>query len=75
MGLNEIYIFIQGNNLMMTILPTMPQAFSVLSLEETQSEVRPLNHMSLESTSLNASLEPKHNEGSKNFKVNYYSHR
>ena len=52
MGLNEMYTVICGNILMMTILPTMAQTFAILSQEERQREVNPLNHMALESTSL-----------------------
>ncbi|KAH0670548.1 hypothetical protein KY290_025962 [Solanum tuberosum] len=61
MGLIEIYSVIRGNILMMTTLPTMAQAFSILSRKERQREVKPLNHMALESTSLNVSASPQHN--------------
>ncbi|XP_049342885.1 uncharacterized protein LOC125807200 [Solanum verrucosum] len=61
MGLIEMYSVIRGNILMLTTLPTMAQAFSILSRKERQREVKPLNHMALESTSLNASASPQHN--------------
>ncbi|XP_049399769.1 uncharacterized protein LOC125863820 [Solanum stenotomum] len=61
MGFIEMYSVIRGNILMMTTLPTMAQAFSILSRKERQREVKPLNHMALESTSLNASASPQHN--------------
>ena len=35
-GLNEMYIIIRGKILIMTILPTMEQAFVILSQEERQ---------------------------------------
>jgi len=52
MGLNEIYTVIRGNILMMSTLPSMAQAFAILSQEEKQREVRPNNHTALDSTSL-----------------------
>ena len=61
MGLNEMYTVICGNILMMTILPTMAQTFAILSQEERQREVNPLNHMDLESTSLNVALASQQN--------------
>ncbi|XP_049366594.1 uncharacterized protein LOC125831441 [Solanum verrucosum] len=54
MGLNEMYTVIRGNILMMSTLPSMAQAFAILSQEEKQREVRPHNHTALDSTSLNA---------------------
>jgi len=56
MGLNEMYTAVRGNILMMSNLPTMAQAFAILSQEERQREMKPLSHMALESTSLNASV-------------------
>nr|XP_025888367.1 putative uncharacterized protein DDB_G0286751 [Solanum lycopersicum] len=56
MGLNEMYTVVRGNILMMSTLPTMAQAFAILSQEERQREMKPSNHMALESTSLNASM-------------------
>ncbi|XP_069151090.1 uncharacterized protein [Solanum lycopersicum] len=56
MGLNEMYTAVRGNILMMSTLPTIAQAFAILSQEERQREMKPLNHMALESTSLNASM-------------------
>ena len=46
---------------MMSTLPTMAQAFAILSQEERQREMKPLNHMALESTSLNASMLSQNN--------------
>ncbi|XP_069151275.1 uncharacterized protein [Solanum lycopersicum] len=56
MGLNEMYTAVRGNILMMATLPTMAQAFAILSQEERQREMKPSNHMALESSSLNASM-------------------
>lgn len=54
MGLNEMYTVVRGNILMMSTLPSMSQAFAILSQDEKQREVRPHNHTALDSTSLNA---------------------
>ncbi|XP_060182945.1 uncharacterized protein LOC132612886 [Lycium barbarum] len=43
MGLNVVYTVIQDIILMMNPLPTMAQAFSILSQEERQREVKPHN--------------------------------
>ncbi|XP_025885618.1 uncharacterized protein [Solanum lycopersicum] len=61
MGLNEMYTAVRGNILMMSTLPTMAQAFAILSQEERQREMKSPNHMALESTSLNASMLPQSN--------------
>ncbi|TMW86280.1 hypothetical protein EJD97_021631, partial [Solanum chilense] len=61
-----------GNILMMSTLPTMAQAFAILSQEERQREMKPLNHMGLVSTSLNVSMSPRNNAG---FNTNFSSHR
>ena len=61
MGLNEMYTTVRGNILMMSTLPTMAQAFAILSQEERQREMKPSNHMALESTSLNASVLSQNN--------------
>ena len=61
MGLNEMYTAVRGNILMMSNLPTMAQAFAILSQEERQREMKPVNHMVLESTSLNASVSSQNN--------------
>ncbi|XP_049348626.1 uncharacterized protein LOC125831021 [Solanum verrucosum] len=71
MGLNEMYTAVRGNILMMSDLPTMAQAFAILSQEERQREMKPPSHMALESTSLNASVSPQYNAGSKGFNTNY----
>lgn len=54
MGLNEIYTAVWSNILMMNTLPSMAQAFAILSQEEKQKEVKPHNHTTLDSTFLNA---------------------
>ena len=61
MGLNEMYTAVRGNILMMSTLPTMAQAFAILSQEERQREMKPLNHMALEYTSLNVSMLSQNN--------------
>ena len=61
MGLNEVYTAVRGNILMMSNLPTMAQAFAILSQEEKQRKMKPINHMVLESTSLNASVSSQNN--------------
>ena len=61
MGLNEMYTAVRGNILMMSNLPTTAQAFAILSQEERQREMKPVNHMALESTSLNASVSSQNN--------------
>lgn len=73
MGLNEMYTAVRGNILMMTTLPSMAQAFAILSQEERQREVKPPNQVALESTSLNASTSHPHT--SRDFKTNYSSYR
>ncbi|XP_049344310.1 uncharacterized protein LOC125808697 [Solanum verrucosum] len=65
MGLNEMYTVVRGSILMMSTLPSMAQAFAILSQEERQREVRPHNHTILESTSLNASVSSNVAAGSK----------
>ncbi|KAL3360867.1 hypothetical protein AABB24_014020 [Solanum stoloniferum] len=74
MGLNELYTTIRGNILMMSVLPSMAQAFAILSQEERQREVKPHNNTALESTSLSASA-THNNIGPKGFKTNYNSYR
>ncbi|KAH0773250.1 hypothetical protein KY290_010387 [Solanum tuberosum] len=71
MGLNEMYTM-RGNIPMMTIFPSMAQAFAILSQEVRQREVRPHNQVALESTSLSASASPHTN---RDFKTNYSSYR
>ncbi|XP_060203468.1 uncharacterized protein LOC132631778 [Lycium barbarum] len=69
-GLNKVYTNIKGNILMMNLLPSMAQSFSILSQEEKQREVRPNNHTILESTSLSAF--GSHNTG---FRTNHNSYK
>jgi len=73
MGLNEMYTVVRGSILMMSTLPSMAQAFAILSQEERQREVRPHNHTVLESTSLNASVSSNVAAGSKGFRTSYTS--
>ncbi|XP_010322291.1 uncharacterized protein [Solanum lycopersicum] len=51
----------QWNILIMSTLPTMAHEFAILSQEKRQREMKPLNHMALESTSLNASMLSQNN--------------
>ncbi|KAH0730963.1 hypothetical protein KY289_002151 [Solanum tuberosum] len=74
MGLNELYTAIRGNILMMSVLPSMAQAFAILSQEERQKEVKPHNNIALESTPLSAST-THNNTGPKGFKTNYNSYK
>ncbi|XP_075086252.1 uncharacterized protein LOC142168967 [Nicotiana tabacum] len=55
MGLNEVYTVVRGSILMMNPLPSIAQAFSILIQEEKQREVRPSNHLMMESASMNVS--------------------
>lgn len=64
MGLNEVYTVVRGSILMMNPLPTIAQSFSILIQEEKQREVRPRNHLTTESTTLNA-------HGNTQFRTNY----
>ncbi|XP_049365682.1 uncharacterized protein LOC125830537 [Solanum verrucosum] len=75
MGLNEMYTIVRGSILMMPALPSMTQAFAILLQEERQREVRPHNHTTLESTSLNASISPNVATRSRVFRTNYASSR
>lgn len=52
MGLNEVYTIGRGIILMMNLLTTMVQAFSILAQEERQREVKPHNKFNLKPTSL-----------------------
>ncbi|XP_019260138.1 PREDICTED: uncharacterized protein LOC109238158 [Nicotiana attenuata] len=54
MGLNETYTVVQGSILMMNPLPSIAQAFSLLIQEERQREIKPTDHLILESSALNA---------------------
>ncbi|KAH0650929.1 hypothetical protein KY284_030841 [Solanum tuberosum] len=69
MGLNEVYTVVRGNILMMTPLPSMAQAFSILIQEEKQREFKQNNQLFMESTSLNASSSG--GSSSRAFKTNY----
>nr|XP_016453552.1 PREDICTED: uncharacterized protein LOC107777900 [Nicotiana tabacum] len=52
-GLNGIYNVVCGSYFMMTLLPTLAQAFSLLIQDEKQREIKPNNQIFLESTALN----------------------
>ncbi|KAL3357038.1 hypothetical protein AABB24_017622 [Solanum stoloniferum] len=66
MGLNKIYTAIRGSILMMNPLPSMAQAFSLLVQDEHQREIKPSNHLTLDSTVLHAGTDkPTH------YKTNY----
>ena len=54
MGLNSDYNHIRGNILMMTPLPSISQAYALLSQEEKQREVHASSHFITESASMNA---------------------
>ncbi|XP_049350380.1 uncharacterized protein LOC125815000 [Solanum verrucosum] len=71
MGLNEMYTAVRGNILMMNTLPSMAQAFAILSQEEKQREVKPHNHTALDSTSLNAYGQTNNSAGYRGFRTNY----
>uniref|UniRef100_M1E0W7 Retroelement pol polyprotein n=2 Tax=Solanum tuberosum TaxID=4113 RepID=M1E0W7_SOLTU len=60
---------------MMSTLPSMAQAFAILSQEEKQREVKPNNHTVLDSTSLNAYGQSSNSTARKDFKTNYSSTR
>ncbi|XP_070018352.1 uncharacterized protein [Nicotiana sylvestris] len=49
MGLNDVYSGVRGNILMMKLLPTTAQAYSIILHEETQWEIHSGNHVSTES--------------------------
>ena len=53
MGLNEVYTAIRGSILMMNPLPSLAQAFSIISAARKQREIKPINQLFMESTSLN----------------------
>lgn len=56
MGLNEVYIIVRGNILMMTPLPAMGQAFALLVQEEKQRKLWPTNHTFGKSSSIHMSV-------------------
>ncbi|XP_019262125.1 PREDICTED: uncharacterized protein LOC109239965 [Nicotiana attenuata] len=66
MGLNEVYTVVRGSILMMNPLLSIAQAFSILIQEEKQREIRPNNHLIMESTSLNVN-----GPGNNRFRTNY----
>ncbi|XP_009770962.1 uncharacterized protein [Nicotiana sylvestris] len=66
MGLNETYTVVRGSILMMNPLPIIAQAFSLLIQEERQREIKPHNHLSLESLALNVNT-----NRTTSFKTNY----
>ncbi|OIT27038.1 hypothetical protein A4A49_63573, partial [Nicotiana attenuata] len=64
--------------LMMNLLPGIAQAFSILIQEEKQREVRPNNHLMIESTSMNAlgpTMLSRNNIGNNSYRGNYPSKR
>ncbi|KAL3360787.1 hypothetical protein AABB24_013971 [Solanum stoloniferum] len=75
MGLYEMYTTIRGNILMMSTLPSMAQAFAILSQEEKQRKMKSHNHTVLDSTSLNAYVQSNNGTGLKNPRTNYSSTR
>ncbi|KAH7670614.1 hypothetical protein IHE45_10G039400 [Dioscorea alata] len=53
MGLNERYMVVRGNILMLKPLPTVSQAYAILVQEEKQREVSSGNQFNLEAVSMN----------------------
>ncbi|XP_047270485.1 uncharacterized protein LOC124899595 [Capsicum annuum] len=70
MCLNEVYTVVRESILMMTPLPSMAQAFSILIQEEKHREFKPSNVLNMEFTSLNAS-----SFGTRNFRTTCPSNR
>ncbi|KAK6792213.1 hypothetical protein RDI58_011294 [Solanum bulbocastanum] len=68
-----MYTAIRGNILMMNTLPSMAQAYAILSQEEKQREVKPHNHTALDSTSLNVFASAHNNAGVEGLRTNYSS--
>ncbi|KAM3398659.1 hypothetical protein P3S68_002175 [Capsicum galapagoense] len=66
MGLNEEYTIIRGSILMVNPLPSVAQAFSFLVQDEQQREIKPFNHLTMESTALHVT-----SSRSPNYKTNY----
>ncbi|XP_019241302.1 PREDICTED: uncharacterized protein LOC109238113 [Nicotiana attenuata] len=66
MGLNEVYIVVRGNILMMNPLPSLAQAFAILIQEEKQKEGKPSNQLIIDSTSLSVNM-----TGNNNFRTSY----
>ncbi|XP_016558245.2 uncharacterized protein LOC107858017 [Capsicum annuum] len=69
MGLDETYTILRGNIIMMNLLPTVAQAFSLLVQDEQQREVRPSSQLVTESTALNVNFQGNNT----NFNTNYAS--
>lgn len=67
MGLNDSYLLIRGNILMMTPLPTVSQAYALLIQEERQREVNATVHFGGENTSFYVSA----NKGKVGYQRNY----
>ena len=72
MGLNEVYTVIRGNILMMSLLPSTAQAFSLLIQEEKQREYRPIRRTPMESISLNANA-GRGSQGGRGYRTNFSS--
>ncbi|XP_019242696.1 PREDICTED: uncharacterized protein LOC109222849, partial [Nicotiana attenuata] len=70
MGLNEVYTVVRGSILMMNPLLGIAQAFSILIQEEKQREVRPNNHLMIESASMNVN-----GPANPGFRTNYAQQR
>ncbi|XP_019248441.1 PREDICTED: uncharacterized protein LOC109227698 [Nicotiana attenuata] len=66
MGLNEVYTVVRGSILMMNPLPNLAQAFSALVQDGKQREIRPNNHLIVDSASLNVG-----SSGQNSFRTNF----
>nr|XP_016504345.1 PREDICTED: uncharacterized protein LOC107822325 [Nicotiana tabacum] len=69
MGLNETYTIVRDSILMMNPLPSIARAFSLLIQEERQREIKPNNHLALESSALSSSTN-RHGSFKKNYSPN-----
>ncbi|XP_022024526.1 uncharacterized protein LOC110924849 [Helianthus annuus] len=65
MGLNPAYDVIRGSILMMQPLPSINQAYAILTQEETQRGISTTGHFSSESASMNASVHSQSGQYSK----------
>ncbi|XP_019240051.1 PREDICTED: uncharacterized protein LOC109220046 [Nicotiana attenuata] len=72
MELNEVYTAVRGRILMMNLLSSMAQAFSLLIQYEKQREMKLTNHLAAESVSLHVNTSGNANSfGNNNFRTNY----
>ncbi|XP_070046341.1 uncharacterized protein [Nicotiana tomentosiformis] len=69
MGLNETDTIVRDSILMMNPLPSIARAFSLLIQEERQREIKPNNHLALESSALSSSTN-RHGSFKKNYSPN-----